>query len=173
MFALHNYPLQPRSRGAFFFLLMQIRLPEGSERCSHTSGRRSCPIGACWSGSSARLRGGLPCFRSEIVAGAFSSSASQRIPVTAIRADYEFAKAFYTPTPPRPRLGILRRLERRCSGRRFLHSRCADRNGTRTRSISNRKPSRQAEKEECVAHGYLLGSPVGNNRASLRFQMLQ
>src|SRR6478736_3558626 len=26
------------------------------------------------------------------------SSASQRIPVTAIRADYEFAKAFYTPT---------------------------------------------------------------------------
>ena len=62
----------------------------------------------------------------------FSSSASQRIPVTAIRADYEFAKAFYTPTPPRPRLGILRRLEPRKSGRRFFPSRCAQRNGTRT-----------------------------------------
>jgi hypothetical protein len=36
--------------------------------------------------------------------------------VTAIRADYEFAKAFYSSTPPRPRLGILRRLERRGSG---------------------------------------------------------
>jgi hypothetical protein len=104
---------------------------------------------------------------------AFSSSASQRIPVTAIRADYEFAKAFYTPTPPRPRLGILRRLERRCSGRHFFHSRCADRNGTRTRSTSNRKASRQAEKEEFVAHGYLLGSPVGNDGAYLRFQTLQ
>jgi hypothetical protein len=56
--------------------------------------------------------------------------------VTAIRADYEFAKAFYTPTAPRPRLGILRRLERRCSGRHFFHSRCADRNGTRTQIAS-------------------------------------
>src|SRR5215813_8917047 len=94
------------------------------------------------------------------VADAFSSSASQRIPVTAIRADDEFAKAFYTPTAPRPRLGILRRLERRCSGRHFFHSRCANRNGTRTRSTSNRKPSRQAEKEECVTHEYLLRNPV-------------
>ena len=91
-------------------------------------------------------------------------SASQRIPVTAIRADYEFAKAFYTPTAPRPRLGILRRLERRCSGRHFFHSHCADRNGTRTRSTSNRKPSRQAEKEECIAHGYLLRSPRRQRR---------
>src|SRR5262245_44704130 len=98
-------------------------------------------------------------------------SASQRIPVTAIRADYEFAKAFYTPTSPRPRLGILRQLERRCSSRHFFHNRCADRNGTRTRSTSNRKPSRQAEKEECVAHEYLLGVPVGNDGTSLRFQM--
>ena len=84
---------------------------------------------------------------------AFSSSASQRIPVTAIRADYEFAKAFYTPTVPRPRLGVLRRLERRCGGRHFFHSRCADRNCTRTRSTSNRKPGREAEKEECVTLG--------------------
>ena len=91
--------------------------------------------------------------------------------MTAIRADYEFAKAFYTPAVPRPRLGILRRLERRCGDRHFFHSRCADRNGTRTRSTSNRKPSRQAEKEECVAHGYLLGSPVSNDGTSLRFQM--
>src|SRR5262249_48033930 len=78
--------------------------------------------------------------------------------------DYEFAKAFYTPAVPRPRLGILRRLERRCIGRHFFHSRCADRNGTCTRSTSNRKPSRQAEKEECVTHGYLLeigGAPTG------------
>ena len=88
-------------------------------------------------------------------ADAFSSSASERIPVTAIRADYEFAKAFYTPTVPRPRLGILRRLEGRCGGRHFFHGRRVDRNGARTRSTSNRKPSRQAEKEECIAHEYL------------------
>src|SRR5262249_10110338 len=74
-------------------------------------------------------------------------------------------------TVPRPGLGILRRLERRCGGRHFFHSRCTDRNGTRIRSTSNRKPRRQAEKQECVAHGYLLGSPVGNDGTSLRFQM--
>ena len=68
------------------------------------------------------------------------------------------------PTAPRPRLGILRRLERRCGGRHSFHNRCADRNGTCTRSTSNRKPSRQAEKEECVTRGYLLdpgGAPTG------------
>src|SRR6516165_10124347 len=35
---------------------------------------------------------------------------------------------------------------------------------TRTRSTSNRKPSRQAEKEECVPHGYLLGRPRRQRR---------
>ena len=164
--ALHNYPLQPRSRGAFFFPLLQILLPEGSEQCSQDGGvvrLEHVGTGAAQGCAAAYRVSVLP-----VGADAFSSSASQRIPATAVRADYEFAKAFYTPTPPRPRLGILRRLERRCSGR--LHSRCADRNGTRTRSISNCKPSHQAEKEECVAHGYLLGSPVGNVGASLRFR---
>ena len=144
IFALHNYPLQPRSRGAFFFL------------CAVNSAARRIGRGtAVAQGCAGAYRVSVLPVRED----AFSSSASQRIPVTAIRADYEFAKAFYTPTPPRPRLGILRRLERRCSGRCFFHSRCADRNGTRTRSINNRKPRRQAEKEECVAHGYLLGVP--------------
>jgi hypothetical protein len=83
----------------------------------------------------------------------FSSSLSQRIPVTAIRANYEFAKAFDTPPVPRPRLGILRGLEWRCSGCHFFHSRCADRSRTRTRSTSDRKSTCQAEQEKCVAHG--------------------
>jgi hypothetical protein len=80
--------------------------------------------------------------------------------VTAIRADYEFAIAFRVPPPPRPPVPPPpRRLERRCGGRHFFHDRRVDRNGARTRSTSNRKPSRQAEKEECVAHECLPGSP--------------
>jgi hypothetical protein len=165
MFALHNYSLQPRPRGAFFFLLLQTPLPEGSERCSHDDGAvRLEHVGT------AAAQGCPAAYPVSVLPVRATRSASQRIPVTAIRADYEFAKAFYTPAPPRPRLSILRRLQRRCSGRSFFHRRCADRNGTRTRSISNCKPSRQAEKEECVAHGYLLGSPVGNDGASLRFR---
>jgi hypothetical protein len=88
--------------------------------------------------------------------------------MAAIRADYEFVKAFYTPTAPRPGLGILRRLARRCSGRHFFHSRCVDRNGTRTRSTSNRKLGRQAEKEEYVRMDTSSGVPVDGT--SLRFR---
>lgn len=87
--------------------------------------------------------------------------------MAAIRADYEFVKAFYTPTAPRPGLGILRRLARRCSGRHFFHSRCVDRNGTRTRRTSNRKLGRQAEKEEYVRMDTSSGVPVDGT--SLRF----
>ena len=80
--------------------------------------------------------------------------------MTAIRADYEFAIAFRVPPPPRPPVPPPpRRLERRCGGRHFFHDRRVDRNGARTRSTSNRKPSRQAEKEECVSHECLPGSP--------------
>ena len=90
----------------------------------------------------------------------FSSAASQRKPVTTVRADYEFAIAFRVPPPPAPPPPpVPRRLKRRCGGRHFFHGRRVDRNGTPTRSTSNRKPSRQAEKEECVAHEYLPGSP--------------
>jgi hypothetical protein len=90
----------------------------------------------------------------------FSSSASQWKPVTAIRANYEFAIAFRVPPPPPPPVPPPpRRLERRCAGRHFFHDRRVDRNGARTRSTSDRKPSRQAEKEECVAHECLPGSP--------------
>lgn len=86
--------------------------------------------------------------------------------MTTVRADHEFAIAFHMPTPPPPPPSRppSRRLERRCSGRHFFHSRCADRNGTRTRSTTNRKPSRQAEKEECVAHEYLPGSSPRRQR---------
>ena len=87
-------------------------------------------------------------------------SASQWKPVTAIRADYEFAIAFRVPPPPPPPVPPPpRRLERRCGGRHFFHDRRVDRNGARTRSTSNRKPSCQAEEEECVAHECLPGSP--------------
>jgi hypothetical protein len=86
-------------------------------------------------------------------------SASQWKPVTAIRADYEFTIAFCVPPPPPPPVPPPpRRLERRCGGRHFFHDRRVDRNGARTRSTSNRKPSRQAENEECVAHECLPGS---------------
>src|SRR6516164_7463516 len=96
----------------------------------------------------------------------FSSSASQWKPVTAIRANYEFAIAFRVPPPPPPPVPPPpRRLERRCGGRHFFHDRRVDRNGTRTRSTSNRKPSRQTEKEECVAHECLPGSPRGQRTA--------
>src|SRR6516164_5392101 len=90
----------------------------------------------------------------------FSSSASQWKPVTAIRANYEFAIAFRVPPPPPPPVpSPPRRLERRCGGRHFFHDRRVDRNGARTRSTSNRKPGRQAEKEERVAHECLPGGP--------------
>jgi hypothetical protein len=89
----------------------------------------------------------------------FSSSVSQWKPVTTVRADCEFAIAFRVPPPPVPVSVPVpppspppRRLKRRCGGRHFFHGRRVDRSGTRTRSTSNRKPSRQAEKEECVAH---------------------
>src|SRR6516164_336761 len=99
----------------------------------------------------------------------FSSSASQWKPVTAIRANYEFAIAFRVPPPPPPPVPPPpRRLERRCGGRHFFNDRRVDRNGARTRSTSNRKPSHQAEKEECVAHECLPGSP-GRQRTALPF----
>jgi len=99
-------------------------------------------------------------------AKANSSSASQRKPVTVVRADYEFAIAFrvappppVSPVPPPPH-----RLNLRCGGRHFLHGRRVDRSGARTRGRSNRKPGRQAEKEQCVAHECLPGSPRRQRR---------
>ena len=80
---------------------------------------------------------------------------SQWKPVTTVRADCEFAIALRVPPPPvpvPPPSPPPRGLKRRCGGRHFFHGRRVDRSGTRTRSTSNRKPSRQAEKEECVAH---------------------
>ena len=158
VFALHNYPLRPARAGLSFSCCCKLCCPK-----DRSGGRASqdCGVARLEHAAAAAAQ---PRLRYAGQTDVFSSSASQRIPVTAIRADYEFAKAFYTPTAPRPRLGILRRLERRCGGRHFFHSRCADRNGTRTRSTSNRKPSRQAEKEECVTHGCLLdigGAPTG------------
>src|SRR5215468_5822146 len=99
----------------------------------------------------------------------FSSSASQWKSVTAIRANYEFAIAFRVPPPPPPPVPPPpRRLERRCGARHFFHDCRVDRNGARTRITSNRKPSRQAEKEERVAHECLPGeSPSATNGASL------
>ncbi len=96
----------------------------------------------------------------------FSSSVSERKPVTTVRADYEFAIAFRVPPPPpSPVPPPPRRLEGRCGGRHFFHGCRADRSGARARSTSNRKPSRQAEKEECVAHEYLPESfPVRQRR---------
>jgi hypothetical protein len=91
----------------------------------------------------------------------FSSAVSQRKPVTTVRADCEFAIAFRVPPPPPP---PPRRLERRCGGRHFFQGRRIDRSGTRIRSTSNRKPSRQAEKEEYGAHEYLPGSPRRQRR---------
>src|SRR5262249_222302 len=61
-----------------------------------------------------------------------------------IRDSISCAPTTPPPVPPPPR-----RLERRCGGRHFFHDRRVDRNGARTRSTSNRKPSRQAKKEEC------------------------
>jgi DNA-binding transcriptional LysR family regulator len=85
---------------------------------------------------------------------------SQWKPVTTVRADCEFAIAFRVPPPPpSPVPPPPRRLEGRCSGRYFFHDRRVDRNGARTRSTTNRKPSRQAEKDECAAHECLPGSP--------------
>jgi hypothetical protein len=95
---------------------------------------------------------------------------SQWKPVTTVRADCEFAIALRVPPPPvpvPPPSPPPRGLKRRCGGRHFFHGRRVDRSGTRTRSPSNRKPSRQAEKEECVAHECSPeSSPVGNDNAS-------
>jgi hypothetical protein len=74
--------------------------------------------------------------------------------VTIVRADCEFAIAFRVPppvpvSPPSP---PSRRLKRRCGCRHFFYGRRVDRSSIRTRSTRNRKSSRQAEKDECVAH---------------------
>jgi hypothetical protein len=99
-------------------------------------------------------------------AKANSSSASQRKPVTVVRADYEFAIAFRVAPPPpvSPVPFPPHRLNLRCGGRHFLHGRRVDRSGARTRGRSNRKPGRQAEKEQCVAHECLPGSPRRQRR---------
>src|SRR5215813_6678872 len=98
----------------------------------------------------------------------FSSSASQWKPVTVVRANCEFAIAFrvapppsVSPVPPPPH-----RLNLRRGGRHFLHGRRVDRSSASTRGTSNGEPSRQAEKQQCVAHESLPGNP---NRQRHRF----
>jgi hypothetical protein len=98
---------------------------------------------------------------------------SERKPVAAIRTDHELAITFHEMAAPRPVLGILRLLERRRRDRRFFYSGCADRNCACARHVSKAEPSREAEKEQCVTHGYLLGdSPSANGNAPFRFHML-
>ena len=99
---------------------------------------------------------------------------SQGKPVTAIRADYEFAIAFRVPPPPPPPVPPPpRRLKLRRDGRHFLHDRRVDRSGVPTRGTSNREPSRQAEKQQCVAHEIVSPEiPIGNDVASLWFHAI-
>ena len=112
-----------------------------------------------------RMRSGPRPSESAGLTELFSSSVSQWKPVTTVRADCEFAIAFRVPPPPvpvPPPSPPPRRLKRRCGGRHFFHGRRVDRNGTPTRSTSNRKPSRQRRPTAAIRI-LLLGGHASSN----------